>query len=226
MARILLVEDCAQTQILVDAALSGEHEVVAASSAQEATKRLHEKAFDLILLDVGLPDGSGVDLCATIRKNENTKNLPILFLTGKVDVEDRLAGFNAGGDDYIIKPFDNRELMARIAARLRRDKKAETLLLIKGDLKIDLPAQKAFLIENTQETDLDLTPNEFKILYCLVRNEGTLLSRDELLEGAWGKVHVLDRTIDKRISAIRKKLGPKSKYIQSIHGKGYRFLAS
>jgi DNA-binding response OmpR family regulator len=150
-----------------------------------------------------------------------------MFLTVKTNIADKITGFSLGADDYIVKPFEPLELRARVEAKLSRRwrKSAQaTEVINKGDLRISLGEQKAFLIINHESTDLGLTPIEFKLLYQFVTNEGKVLNRRQLMTSVWGKdISVEDRTIDRHISSLRKKLQKRARYIDSIYSLGYVF---
>jgi DNA-binding response OmpR family regulator len=224
--RILLVEDEADQQLYAKKILGTQFQVICASSAAEAYQALRQQSFDLILLDIGLPEVDGFKFLSQLRAEDETKTIPVIFLSGKTDPSDKVMGFSLGADDYIVKPFEPREFRARVEARLKRHQEnaEEDNHVIKGVLRFVLSKQRAHLIADKSETELGLTPNEFKILYLLASREGQVFSRAQLLDHAWGRgVHVLDRTVDRHISSLREKLGDYSHYIESVHGEGYRF---
>jgi DNA-binding response OmpR family regulator len=151
----------------------------------------------------------------------------VIFLTAKNSVSDKVLGFSVGADDFISKPFDGLELKARVDSRLRkRDReRAESDILKLGDIEINKSTQKVQIFENGQATDIDLTPIEFKLLLFLCKEVNKVYSRDEILNSVWGEsIHVYSRSVDTHISKLRKKLGSKSSYIESVHGSGYRFV--
>lgn len=226
MNRVLLVEDSIPTQTLVRSALKDVCEIVTADSIAAATVVLSDD-FDLILLDINLPDGDGFSLYEKIRAVERFKLTPILFLTARLELEDKVRGFSLGADDYIVKPFDITELRMRISAKLKnlaaREAKADTFTI--GPFEIKTGIQKISMqLPSGKQKKLELTANQFKVLFYLLRNEDKVVSREELLKEIWTEgVHVTDRTIDTHIYAIRRELGDLSKSITSVHGKGYRF---
>lgn len=226
---ILLIDDSPEVYPLVKNALGVNYKVTLAGTIAQGrevlSQALTQTPFDLILLDVSLPDGDGFGFCGELRGSETFKEIPVIFLTGKAQVSDKVTGFNLGADDYIVKPFDSLELKARIDGKLqRRSQVGANDFMQKGALKLQLSTARAAYFREGQEIDLKLTPTEFKLLYCFMRNEGKILTRDQLLNVVRAdKVHVLDRTIDKHISSLRKKLAPYVKYIESVHGIGYRF---
>ena len=226
MRRILLVEDCEEAALLVKATLGKSYQVVIAPTASEVLQLVERTVFDLILMDVVLPDGDGFKLCAQLQNSEKSRDIPIIFLTGKADVEDKVMGFSLGADDYVAKPFNPVELRARVEAKLTKlsQRKQVEESIRKGDLHINVSFQKAYLSEGDSEKDLGLTPIEFKLLYYFARNEEHVLSREQLLTALWGHaVEVVDRTIDKHISTLRQKLGSRAHYIETVPRSGYRF---
>lgn len=237
MKRVLLVDASVDVRDQLTKAVGSDYELLFGSSVNEAKTLLEQEAVDLIVMESCLPDGSGFSLCSEIKTNEVLGVIPIIFLTEKAQLADRIAGFRAGADDYVIKPFDSVEMNLRIGAKLRKSgfsPKSDSVVQ-RGDLTLAVPFQKATLRESAAsdqaggggEKDLKLTPTEFRLLYFFIRNEGTILSRDQLLTTVWnGDAQVLARTIDKHISTLKKKLGARAAYIQSIHSKGYRFSIS
>lgn len=226
MHKILLVEDSSESYQLVKRALAHFVHLEWVQSLREAKKALDKKTFDLVLLDIQLPDGDGYRLCSTLQNDGQLKRVPVIFLTSRTSVEDKVFGFSVGGDDFITKPFDQLELKARIESFLRkRDRtKAESDILRFGDLEINKSTQRAQLFEDGKATELDLTPIELKLLMLLSKELNRAYSRDELLNSIWGEnIHVYQRSVDTHISKLRKKLGSKMNYIESVHGTGYRF---
>jgi DNA-binding response OmpR family regulator len=231
MHSILVVEDAPEFQLMIRHVLTPPvFQLKLVGTVAQAIECLKNETYDLVLLDIGLPDGDGYQVCAQMQIEERTKNIPVFFLTGKTDVYDKVMAFSLGADDYIVKPFDPRELKARIDAKLSKVKvKAESEEFYrKGVLKVSLGFQKAFLVEEGgTETDLRLTPVEFKLLNYLIKNEGKLCSRARLLSDLWGNdVHVLDHNVYTHVCALRRKLGKHSGYVRSVPRQGYRFSVS
>lgn len=227
MRKVLLIEDSSEYQLLIRAALSDGFEVHAALTADDALKALIQTVYDIILIDVGLPGRDGLSLCEEIRRDTRLQATPILFVTGRKATADLVQGFAAGADDYIAKPFDPIELRARVEARLKRVTAPPNAQerFNKADLVFSVPVQRVFQVVGGKERDLELTPNEFKILYQLVRNEGRTLSRAMILSEVWGEnLHVVERTVDKHICSLRRKMGPTAHYIASVPGEGYMFF--
>lgn len=171
----------------------------------------------LLILDLMLPDIDGFEICKELKSNQKTKNLPIIILTAKGEEVDRILGLELGADDYIVKPFSPRELIARVKAVLRRyqQKITEEVLRFKN-LNLDKEMHKVFL----NDKEINLTATEFKILFTLMQNPGRVFTRDNLLD-VLGKL-VLDRNIDVHITKLRKKLGPAGAYVKTIRGVGYK----
>ena len=193
-------------------------------SLDEANEKLKLKKFDLILLDLMLPDGSGLDLCKKIKSNSETEATPIIILTAKDDEVDKVVGFELGADDYVTKPFSVRELILRVKAILKRsDTKTKEVVEVErqfGDLKIDVDSHEVHVDSQL----IELTALEFRLLKELVDKRGRVQSRDQLLSEVWGyNAEVTTRTVDTHIKRLREKLGSMGKYVQTIRGVGYKF---
>ena len=190
----------------------------------KAYKKIKSKKFDLILLDLMLPDGSGLELCKKIKSNSETEATPIIILTAKDDEVDKVVGFELGADDYVTKPFSVRELILRVKAILKRsDKKTKEVVEVErqfGDLKIDVDSHEVHVDSQL----IELTALEFRLLKELVDKRGRVQSRDQLLSEVWGyNAEVTTRTVDTHIKRLREKLGSMGKYVQTIRGVGYKF---
>lgn len=224
MPKILLVEDAKDCQILVKEALSNVSAVQVAETLQEAKQALKNESFDLILLDLSLPDGSGMEFFSRLREQDYAE-IPVVFLTAQGESSVQVAAFSLGADDFIVKPLRPVEFRARVEAKLKklaREKSSEAVL-VKGALRIELGLQRAFIVAKDSKKELDLTGREFKLLYHMAKNEGKAFSRDQLIAAVWGTgVHILDRTVDTHVYTLRKKLGAYSGYIESQVGLGYR----
>ena len=190
----------------------------------KAYKKIKSKKFDLILLDLMLPDGSGLELCKKIKSNSETEATPVIILTAKDDEVDRVVGFELGADDYVTKPFSVRELILRVKAILKRsDTKTKEVVEVErqfGDLKIDVDSHEVHVDSKL----IELTALEFRLLKELVDKRGRVQSRDQLLSEVWGyNAEVTTRTVDTHIKRLREKLGSMGKYVQTIRGVGYKF---
>ena len=228
MHKILLVEDNVDAYNLVKRAL-GSSQLEWAKSLAEATRLLQTKQYDLILLDIMLPDGDGYRLCSVLQTNDQLNNCPVIFLTAKNSTLDKVMGFSVGADDFISKPFDPLELKARVDAKLRKRERdmIESDMIRVGDIEINRNTQRVSINQNGTSENIDLTPIEFKLLVMLSKEPNTVHTRDQILNHVWGEsIHVYGRSVDTHISKLRKKLGPKADYIESVHGSGYRFAVN
>ncbi|MBI3556966.1 MAG: response regulator transcription factor [Deltaproteobacteria bacterium] len=226
MRRILLIEDSAGIYPIVAAALGKNYSVANVETLADAWTQVNENSFDLILLDVGLPDGDGFKFFARLRSTSATEAVPVIFLTAKAELADRILGFSLGAEDYIAKPFEPLELRARVDARLRsaHESAERAGSFRKENLRFDVLSQKVFISENSVEHQVDLTPAEFKLLHFFARHEDQVFSRDQLLSSVWhNEIHVHDRTVDVHVSNLRKKLESAAFTIKAVYGSGYRF---
>jgi two-component system alkaline phosphatase synthesis response regulator PhoP len=225
MARILLVEDEPALVITLTDMLKGEgYEVDSSSNGSEARNRILRETFDLVILDVMLPGMNGFDICKAVR--EQGHSLPILMLTARDQTRDKVQGLRTGADDYLAKPFDPHELLARIEALLRRAP-AQTRSSDWqefGDVRLDLQIGRVFRAGEK----VDLSERELALLRYLIERRGTVVSRDELLLNVWGySTAPTTRTVDVHIAMLRQKLerDPKNpELIVTVHSQGYRFI--
>jgi two-component system phosphate regulon response regulator PhoB len=222
--KILIIEDEPDIRKTLEYNISREgYKVVCASSLSNGKEQINSSDFSLILLDLMLPDGSGLDLCREIKSDKDKSSTPIIILTAKDDEVDKVVGFELGADDYVTKPFSVRELILRIKAVLKRGaEKKETLEVQRqfGELTMDIDSHEVF-VNNEQ---IILTALEFRLLRQLVDRRGRVQSRDQLLSDVWGySAEVTTRTVDTHIKRLREKLGTMGKYVQTIRGVGYKF---
>jgi two-component system phosphate regulon response regulator PhoB len=222
--KILIIEDEPDIRKTLEYNISREgYKVVCASSLSEGKEQINSSDFSLILLDLMLPDGSGLDLCREIKSDKDKSSTPIIILTAKDDEVDKVVGFELGADDYVTKPFSVRELILRIKAVLKRGaEKKETLEVQRqfGELIMNIDSHEVF-VNNEQ---IILTALEFRLLRQLVDRRGRVQSRDQLLSDVWGySSEVTTRTVDTHIKRLREKLGTMGKYVQTIRGVGYKF---
>ena len=223
-SRILLVEDEKAIRDAVAAYLERENYwVTSVADGQEALDEFANHHFDLVNLDLMLPRVPGERVCRVIR---DSSSVPIIMLTAKGEVEDRIIGLELGADDYLIKPFSPRELVARVRALLRRvqtDAEPQREVMDFGDLVIDISGHKVLL----KGQEVDLTASEFKLLTTLCRYPGRVFSRMELVEKVLGyDFEGYERTIDSHVKNLRAKIGdnPRNpKWLHTVHGVGYRF---
>lgn len=214
--KILLVEDNEMiVKGLVYSLSKKGFETNIAYNAQEAESKIESNVYDIIILDVMLPDGNGFELCKHIKEN---KDIPIIFLTAKDDEKDVVNGFNLGADDYVIKPFRTMELISRIYNVLRRYNKDKNVIEI-GQVRIDLEANRVYV----DNKEVEFTALEYKILVLLYTNAGKTVTREKILDKIWDVAgnFVNDNTLTVYVKRIRDKLG-KSDVIKTIKGIGYR----
>lgn len=224
-ARILIVDDEPSITEFVSYAMQKEgYETDVASDGETALKMLEEKHYDLFVLDIMLPGIDGYDLCRRIRAKMDT---PILFLSARDSELNKVVGLELGADDYLTKPFGVRELMARTRALLRRSQPNDSLSsaseICAGGITLDEDAHTA----NGSKGPIDLTPREFELLACLMRNAGKVVSREDLLHDAWGWEFITEtKTVDTHIKRLRDKIeaaGYDPKLVETVRGYGYRF---
>jgi two-component system alkaline phosphatase synthesis response regulator PhoP len=221
--KILIVDDDVQLCQLAHDILEehGYHPLVA-NNTDQGFKKLYESNPDLVILDVWMPSIGGLEFCRQMRHDERGKHIPVLMLTVQDKETDKVMGLEIGADDYMTKPFSQRELLARIKALLRRFDRSqpEQLALASNDLTIDLDRH----VVHVKAKPVDLTPKEFDLLVALLRSRRKAFSRQALLSAVWG----LDApgssgAIDVHIRHLRRKLGPHGDKIKTVLGFGYRF---
>lgn len=219
---VLLVEDNVEICRLVTQALGDFVELLCVDTAASAKQVLSKKHFSLLLLDTKLPDESGIDFCRNLREHEEFYDMPILFLTYQSEVTEKVRSFEAGADDYILKPVDPAELRARVLGQIRRRSNAHTQIRV-DNYRVDFTQHKIFeVLSDTDQYALSLTPLEFKIFSHFLKNPGKIFTRSELLRLFWGNnVHLSKNTVDTHISSLRKKLAKGSVVIKSVFKQGY-----
>lgn len=220
---ILIVEDDKNIAKLVKYNLekSG-YDCTLAANGEDALAALKRERIDLIVLDIMLPKIDGFQVCRIIKQDSKLKNIPIIMLTAKGEEADRVAGFELGIDDYLVKPFSPRELLLRIKAILRRGspQEDEKNILSAGPLTVDIPRHRVTVVGR----EVELTPMEFKLLVTLMKREGRVQSRDGLLSDVWDiNAEIYTRTVDTHIKRLREKLAGAGKLIETVVGLGYRF---
>ncbi len=222
MSYIIFAEDDDTLRAGLEATLSSEgYEVRGCRDGEEALAAYAQRHPDLMLLDVMMPGKSGFDVCAEVRRTD--PSMPILFLTAKSGESDVVIGLGLGADDFIAKPFRIRELLARVAAALRRSRNAsaaqsDTFNI--GSARVDA---RRFLVYSGEIPEQALTIRELGLLKMFAAHPGEVLKREDLLDGVWGVDYMgTTRTLDQHIVQIRKKLGPSGDLIETIRGVGYR----
>ena len=225
--RILIVDDEPAIREMVAYALrKADYEPVHAGDSREAQVAITEKVPDLILLDWMLPGSSGLELARRWRKDELTRDVPIIMLTARGEENDRVSGLESGVDDYVVKPFSARELLARIRAVMRRarDDEDDGSVAV-GALRIDGAAHRVY----ANDQPLHLGPTEYRLLHFFMTHADRVYTRTQLLDHVWGgNVYVEERTVDVHIRRLRKALEPFALdgMVQTVRGAGYRFSAS
>ncbi len=223
---ILLVDDEVDLTDALGWTLRKEGFVVrTASNGVEALAQAQREPLPgLVLLDVMLPDLSGIEVCRRLKAEPATAGMPVIMLTARGEELDRVMGFEVGVDDYVVKPFSARELLLRIRAVLRRNG-AESLAEVRpitvfGSLRIDREAHRVWV----GEVEVELTAMELRLLDALFQRRGRVQSRDQLVESVWGDVGmVTERAVDTQVKRLRSKLGEAGDYIETLRGVGYRF---
>jgi len=221
---ILLVEDEPAIREMVSLALErAGFSVVQAADAEEGERLLADALPDLLLLDWMLPGISGIEMARRLRRDEYTRDLPVIILTARGEEDDRIRGLDVGADDYVVKPFSTRELISRIHAVLRRSRpEDETGTIEVEDLRVDTASHRV----SAGGTSIDMGPTEFRLLQFFVSHPERVYSRTQLLDRVWGRgIYVEERTVDVHIRRLRKVLSPTGhdRFIQTVRGAGYRF---
>ena len=223
MSRILIVDDESDIRNVVKEYAEFEgYEVAEAEDGMQAIEAVKNNDFDIIVMDVMMPKLDGYSACKEIKK---IKNIPVIMLSARGEEYDKLFGFEIGVDDYVVKPFSPKELMARIKVVMKRNAspagQASEKLKFEG-LEIDMAGREVYV--NGQKTSM--TPKEYDLLFFLVKNRNLAMSRDKLLESVWGyDFFGDDRTVDTHIKMLRNSLGEYRKFIITLRGMGYKFEA-
>ena len=233
MPRVVIIEDETDLRDLLAYNLKGAgYEVYLASDAATGVALVREQHPDLVLLDIMLPDASGLDVCRMLKSQPATRDTQVMMVTAKGEEIDRVVGFELGADDYVVKPFSTRELLLRVQAVLRRRPGATNPLpppaatdgpapIRFGVLLIDRGAHRVWV----EDAEVQLTALEFKLLGTLYDRRDRVQTRGSLLEDVWGaSADMATRTVDTHVKRLREKLGAAGDYIETVRGVGYRFL--
>jgi two-component system phosphate regulon response regulator PhoB len=233
MPRVVIIEDETDLRDLLAYNLKGAgYEVYLASDAATGVALVREQHPDLVLLDIMLPDASGLDVCRMLKSQPATRDTQVVMVTAKGEEIDRVVGFELGADDYVVKPFSTRELLLRVQAVLRRRPGAASPLpaptatdgvapIRFGVLLIDRGAHRVWV----EDAEVQLTALEFKLLGTLYDRRDRVQTRGSLLEDVWGaSADMATRTVDTHVKRLREKLGAAGDYIETVRGVGYRFL--
>ncbi len=232
MARILVVDDEEMIRRLIAKyAVYDGHEVTEAADGMQAVEKCREGGYDILIIDIMMPELDGFSACREIRK---FSDIPIIMLSARGEEYDRINGFEVGVDDYVIKPFSPKELMLRVDAVLKRTRgksaqeakeqpaRNEVVSLANGGLKADLTARIVYVDGERAE----MTPKEYDLFFYMLRNRNIALTREKLISDVWGYDYFGDdRTLDTHIKLLRKSLGRYADYIVTLRGVGYRFEA-
>ena len=229
--RILIVDDEPAIREMVAFALrKGDYEPAHAGDAREAQAAIADRVPDLILLDWMLPGTSGLELARRWRRDALTREVPIIMLTARGEENDRVGGLEAGVDDYVVKPFSARELLARIRAVMRRSREDdEDGSISVGPLRIDGAAHRVFAQVDGADDPVPIGPTEYRLLHFFMTHCERVYTRSQLLDHVWGgSVYVEERTVDVHIRRLRKTLEPSrlDYMVQTVRGAGYRFSAA
>jgi two-component system phosphate regulon response regulator PhoB len=221
--KILVVEDerAIREMLAFNLGRAG-YEVRPAGDGREARAAIADGQPDLVLMDWMLPDVSGLELTRQLKRDPHTREIPVIMLTARVEEDDRVAGLDGGADDYIVKPFSQRELLARIRAALRRTVVAEGEVVTVGQLKLDAASHQV----TVDGAEIPLGPTEYRLLEFFMHHPDRVYSRAQLLDRVWGgNVYVEERTVDVHIRRLRKALTPYGydRLIRTVRGAGYRF---
>jgi len=220
MYKLLIVDDEEKIRALIGKYASFEgYDVTEAEDGMSAMELLRNKDFDLVVLDIMMPDIDGFTVCRELRKKSNT---PVIMLSARGEEYDKLHGFEVGVDDYVVKPFSPKELMMRIAAVIKRTSNVSGDFFEHEGLKVDFAGRIVYVDGNKAE----LTPKEYDLLFYLIKNKGIALTREKLISNVWGyDFFGDDRTLDTHIKLLRKNLGSYAGLIVTLRGVGYRFEA-
>lgn len=222
MEKILIVDDENDIAELISDILEDEgYETTIANDGNSVINLVQEEDFNLILLDVMMPDMSGTEVCASIR---NKTSCPIIFITAKTNLTSKLVGFEVGADDYITKPFINEELVARVKAHLRREERTSQMkrgnIIEIGEIKLKKESFEVF----KKDELITLSTKEFELLMYLMENAGMVLSKEQIYQSVWKNNYGDIGTVAVNIKSLRNKLDTGEKYIKTIWGIGYKFV--
>jgi len=218
MAKLLIVDDEINIRKVVkEYALANNHEIEEAENGAEAIAMITDNDYDVVILDIMMPKVDGFSACREIKK---IKDIPVIILSARQEEYDKLLGFDLGVDDYVIKPFSPKELMARINVVIGRHKNANNTILAFGGLSVDEAARNVYI----DEVRINLTPKEFDLLLYMIKNKNIALSREVLLENVWNYTFFGDdRTVDTHVKMLRHSLKHYRDYIKTVRGMGYKF---
>ena len=222
MYKVLIAEDEADIRRLISFNLEREsYDTLLAGDGEEAVLMAYKKIPDLIILDLMLPRMDGFSVFKELRLDSRTKDIPVIMLTAKAQLDDVIAGLEMGADDYLTKPFSPKELVLRVKALLKRVKTSNGSTIVKsGKIRLDKNTLHCFI----EDKKIDLTPTEFKLLLLLIERVGNAQNRSDLLREVWGYRDTANsRTLDTHMKRLREKLGELSRCIETVRGVGYQY---
>ncbi|MEC7857232.1 MAG: response regulator transcription factor [Verrucomicrobiota bacterium] len=222
MHKVLIAEDEADIRQLISFNLEREsYDTLLARDGEEAVLIAYNKIPDLIILDLMLPKMDGFSVFKELRLDSRTKDIPVIMLTAKAQLDDVIAGLEMGADDYLTKPFSPKELVLRVKALLKRVKTSKGSTIVKsGKIRLDKNTLHCFI----EDKKIDLTPTEFKLLLLLIERVGNAQNRSDLLREVWGYRETANsRTLDTHMKRLREKLGELSRCIETVRGVGYQY---
>lgn len=223
MKKVLVIEDDPFFQNLIRVTLEGKYLVHLSENFKKSHQLIGLNDYDLFLVDLTLPDGSGFDICSYLKSQNTTKMKPIMIVSGKNELDEKIKGFEFGADDYLTKPFHPKELLVRVDVRLKNTSVDEDTVkhIHLGPIKLDLQKQR---LMDPSGNFIELTQIEFKLMVYFAKNQDHVLSRNQILESIWSEnLSITERVIDTHISHLRKKIGTFGVNIKAIHGVGYCF---
>ncbi len=221
--KIYIIEDNRDTRKFLETVLSKDFEVHSSENAMTGIERIKKHPPDLIIMDVLLPNVDGFEACSIIKNDEKLKSIPIIFLSAKNSAGDIAQGLDLGAEDYLGKPFDYKELVARIKARLREKSnwKSQHKVLHSGDIRLNIDTRDVTF----HNRHIELTQTEFDLLKFFIQHNGKIVTRESIIESIWkdDKSSSQKRTIDVHIRSLRKKIASLTRDIRSVYGKGYKY---
>lgn len=216
--KILIVDDLEEICKLLSEILGNEYDCTYTSESTKAVEYIKHQRPDLVLLDYSMPGMMGVDICKILREDHITKSVPIIFISGAANIEDRVHALENGADDFISKPFHSKELIWRVKARLNDKESDQQTQLVAANLTLNLLSRQTFL----SGEEVLLTPKQFDIVRLLMENKNNLVKRETFLEEIWGNTEVTSRNVDSQINYLKKKLENFAGKITPVPSLGYR----
>lgn len=218
--KLLIVDDEQENRDALNAIFSDDYKVIIGKNGEEGLKLAKDELPDLIILDIVMPKMDGYQTCLRLRQNEDTKKIPIIFLTSKNEPESESFGLDLGADDFVTKPFNKEVLKARVRKQLGSTKSVDSMgeATKLEDHTIYWDRQEV----SSPEAQIPLTAKEVALLKMFVENNGRVLSRNVILERVWSDTYITDRTIDSHVKELRKKIPPMAKMLKTVYGSGYR----